>query len=590
MSSRRLSVPLDPPELHHRPSAAARSKKSHPEFNDGDDSGAPAAAEISKPSFKDQMRQSPVAGTGGGGGIVQRRLEPTSNTQDTPSVDATLVSADATLISDSRLSYEERIQLRQQNLELQVELDRQRVANLQQQQQAALAPIPPPSSLLSKSVWIGLASVASVLFVALATAAGVCGTGYCSRGDGGDDGGGVSSSPPSPTMVATDSPVTVTSVRADSILSFINGITLFGRTLSYPSSSNAEERTLKWLIEDDLNTAVDDGPSLRQRYALGTLWFRQTPTTFGTADHATTWTTNIDECQWHGVDCDAMGRVTVLDLSYVPNVRGQIPNDLGLLTDLTRLLLSGNQLTGTIPSSLGVLTALTELQLLDNRLNGSIPSSLGALTGLMNLELSSNQLSGTIPPSFGGLTALARLNLSVNQLNGAIPWSSLVSLTALTTLGMQRNQLSGAIPSSFGALTALTELWLPANRLGGTIPSSLGALTALRQLWLYDSQLSGTIPSSLGALTALTVLELSINQLSGTIPSSFGALTALNDLALNMNMLTGTIPSSLGALTALNILHLFNNAFTGTIPSSLDALTALTDFQLHDNRLIGTVP
>jgi hypothetical protein len=105
------------------------------------------------------------------------------------------------------------------------------------------------------------------------------------------------------------------------------------------------------------------------------------------------------------------------------NVRGKIPADLGLLTDLTILLsLSGNQLSGTIPSSLGALTALNGLWLWDNQLSGTIPSSLGALAALTGLYLNSNQMSFTIPSSLGTLTALTSLRVQNNRLVGTMPF------------------------------------------------------------------------------------------------------------------------------------------------------------------------
>jgi hypothetical protein len=112
--------------------------------------------------------------------------------------------------------------------------------------------------------------------------------------------------------------------------------------LTYPSSNRAEERAIRWLVEDVLGTFVDDQQSLRQRYALATLWFLNTTTHFGTDSHATTWTTNLDECEWFNVRCDADGRVMDMEL-LASNVRGQIPADLGLLTDLTILSLERNQ-------------------------------------------------------------------------------------------------------------------------------------------------------------------------------------------------------------------------------------------------------
>lgn len=155
-------------------------------------------------------------------------------------------------------------------------------------------------------------------------------------------------------------------------------------------------------------------------------------------------TTNLDECVWSNVTCDVGGRVTALNLDE-QNVWGQIPDDLGLLTDLTYLDLESNRLTGTIPSSLGLMTALVELGLDRNVLQGIIPFSMGDLTALESLQLWGNKLSGTIPSSFQ-------------------------SLTALTSLGMIDNVLTGTIPSSLSALMALRILHLFDNRLVGTVP------------------------------------------------------------------------------------------------------------------------
>jgi hypothetical protein len=50
--------------------------------------------------------------------------------------------------------------------------------------------------------------------------------------------------------------------RAGAILLFINGITtLSRRTVTYLSSSSAEELAVQWLVEDDFGTAEDDEPS-----------------------------------------------------------------------------------------------------------------------------------------------------------------------------------------------------------------------------------------------------------------------------------------------------------------------------------------
>lgn len=64
------------------------------------------------------------------------------------------------------------------------------------------------------------------------------------------------------------------------------------------------------------------------------------------------------------------------------DLTGTISSSVGLLTALTRLLLSRNKLTGTISASIFQLTALTALHLNLNKLNGTIPSGIGLLKAL----------------------------------------------------------------------------------------------------------------------------------------------------------------------------------------------------------------
>ena len=55
---------------------------------------------------------------------------------------------------------------------------------------------------------------------------------------------------------------------------------------------------------------------------------------------------------------------------------GEIPPELGGLSNLTELSLDNNQLTGTIPKELGSLANLQELYLGGNLLTGCVPAGL----------------------------------------------------------------------------------------------------------------------------------------------------------------------------------------------------------------------
>ena len=78
---------------------------------------------------------------------------------------------------------------------------------------------------------------------------------------------------------------------------------------------------------------------------------------------------------------------------------GEIPPELGGLSNLTGLFLSDNELTGEIPPGLGGLVQPeSELDLADNQLTGEIPTELGEpLQPASELYLGGNLLTGCVP-------------------------------------------------------------------------------------------------------------------------------------------------------------------------------------------------
>ena len=344
-------------------------------------------------------------------------------------------------------------------------------------------------------------------------------------------------------------------------------------------------------ISGTVNVTVDDDditPVLSEREVLEVLYAETGGDSWSESGN---WSSNIPDTtdldDLYGVTV-SNGRVTRLLLSS-NELSGQIPPELGQLTNLERLQLHKNQLSGQIPPELGQLTNLTQLWLFNNQLSGSIPTELGQLTNLRLLQLYDNQLSGEIPPELGQLTKLTLLELYLNELGGEIP-PELGQLTGLTQLWLHRNQLSGSIPTELGQLTKLTSLHLYLNELGGEIPAELGQLTNLRLLQLHDNQLSGEIPPELGQLTKLTWLHLYLNELSGEIPPELGQLTNLTRLSLTNNELSGEIPPELGQLSSLGGLDLHENQLRGEIPPELGQLTNLTRLRLHGNELSGEIP
>ena len=92
-------------------------------------------------------------------------------------------------------------------------------------------------------------------------------------------------------------------------------------------------------------------------------------------DASDNWLSDAPLGEWEGVLTNDDGRVGDLSLSD-NGLTGEIPPELGSLSNLARLYLGGNALSGEIPAELGSLSNLTNLRLLSNDLSGCVPSSL----------------------------------------------------------------------------------------------------------------------------------------------------------------------------------------------------------------------
>ena len=302
----------------------------------------------------------------------------------------------------------------------------------------------------------------------------------------------------------------------------------------------------------------------------------------------TNWLTNAPVGQWYGVTTDANGWVTELNLTS-NQLKGEMPPELGSLTNLKVLALGGNELTGTIPTWLGSLANLEELYLWGNELTGEIPSELGNLANLKVLALDGNELTGTIPTWLGSLANLEELYLWGNELTGEIP-AELGSLANLEELHLADNQLTGEVPVELGNLANLKVLALSGNELTGTIPTWLGSLANLEELYLWGNELTGEMPSELGNLVNLTELRIGGNQLSGEIPPELVNLASLQGLDLYGNQLDGEIPAELGNLANLTWLYLGGNQLRGEIPPELGNLANLEVLDLDSSQLSGEIP
>ncbi|CAL9023438.1 unnamed protein product [Prunus brigantina] len=103
-------------------------------------------------------------------------------------------------------------------------------------------------------------------------------------------------------------------------------------------------------------------------------------------------------------------------------LNGELPLSLSNLNNITNLILFANRFTGPLlPSLLPNWTKVVYLQLQHNSFSGNIPPEIGLLSDLRRLDLSRNHLSGSIPLTLSNLSNIQILNLSNNNLNGPFP-------------------------------------------------------------------------------------------------------------------------------------------------------------------------
>ncbi|XVE80708.1 hypothetical protein DITRI_Ditri15bG0002400 [Diplodiscus trichospermus] len=293
-----------------------------------------------------------------------------------------------------------------------------------------------------------------------------------------------------------------------------------------------------------------------------------------------------DPClsSWTGVICSTIqddGYLHVQELRMLNlNLSGNLPPELGQLSNLTTLNFMWNNFTGSIPKEIGNLKSLQFLLLSGNQLSGPFADELGYLPRLLIFQVDWNQISGPLPPSFANLISCGHFHMNNNSISGQIP-IELSTMPQLQHLLLDNNNLSGYLPPQFSQMPNLKIIQLDNNNFGGTqIPPSYGNISTLVKLSLRNCNLEGVIPD-FSSIEPLRYLDLSHNQLNGEIPTNklSDNMTAID---LSYNLLNGSIPSNLSGLPQLQKLSLESNLLSGDVPSNIMQViiaTIIIDFR-----------
>ena len=145
------------------------------------------------------------------------------------------------------------------------------------------------------------------------------------------------------------------------------------RTPSTPGSGDAPTATDTPVPATPTAPPAASGPAETDREALVALYNAADGENWNRSDN---WLSDAPLGEWEGVTTNDDGRVTKL-LFIGNNIGGELPAELGSLSNLTHLLLGGGGLSGELPAELGSLSNLRTLELAGNyQLSGCVPSSL----------------------------------------------------------------------------------------------------------------------------------------------------------------------------------------------------------------------
>ncbi|MEE9371759.1 MAG: T9SS type A sorting domain-containing protein [Saprospiraceae bacterium] len=360
------------------------------------------------------------------------------------------------------------------------------------------------------------------------------------------------------------------------------------------------------------------------------------------------WAEGCEICEWYGVECDSMKRVTGLYLPF-NKLKNEIPEKIGNLTHLNTLILDQNSIVGMLPQSIYSLSNLSYLILSNNNISDTLSNKIDQLSGLKWLLLNNNNIYGRIPKNVGNLLNINQLLLNSNNLDGVIP-PSLGNLSKVRNLHLNDNNLSGCIPDTLSAFCG-RDIDLSENiclshggsfrrfcaRESCTINMIIGCGTCddgiqnqdekgidcggeacepciscfemtdyTPLMAFYDATNGQEWMNNEGwgencnycqwygvqcdSMKKVKNLLLPLNGLKGELPTDITELDHLEGLILDLNELKGSLPFDIGNLSKLKFFSVSSNRIEGSIPSSIGNLKEMSWLLLNNNMISGVIP
>nr|GEY23678.1 leucine-rich repeat-containing protein [Tanacetum cinerariifolium] len=300
---------------------------------------------------------------------------------------------------------------------------------------------------------------------------------------------------------------------------------------------------------------------------------------------------DLSDNKFGGALSPGFGKLINLESLYLNNgdfLQGNIPEEIGNLTQLREFSLQKNRFSGRIPSLLVNLTKLESLDLSENSFSFEIPTFIGRLINLTALDLSRNQFTGEIPSAMQDLKKLKILRLHNNMLAGEIPtWLFKIRTLKDLYIGGKGSNLIWNNTTKVDPRCSLHEISMPSCGISGQIPEWISLQKELYLIDLSNNKLEGRFPDWLAKRNSIEVLFLSYNNFRGSIPPRLFESFGLLHLDLSRNNFSGELPKNIGNAKRLGWLFLSENNLSGRLPTSISKLDNLKFLDLSKNKFFG---
>ncbi|XP_066138522.1 protein toll-like [Euwallacea fornicatus] len=305
---------------------------------------------------------------------------------------------------------------------------------------------------------------------------------------------------------------------------------------------------------------------------------------------------------------DHVPKLRLLDMTS--NYITSIPNGVFQeLSNLTKLMLFGNNISSISRSKFSGLTNLMLLELSWNQLEEVPEDTFADLRNLINISLRGNHIrrfysytfinnnllqnirlgnnSGVVMENgiFANLTALVTVELSGNKLE-AIPENLFEDCVVLREVDLSGNSFTTLPGGVFRNSKKMIKLNLSQNKLMYLPDDVFASMVNLKELKLYGNRLNIISDNLLRNLDRLESLYLQKNEISEIRLNAFSALKHLKYLDMSTNKWNNSyfLPiTPLWSLTDVEIMLLSHNQLTD-VPQLLTALY-LTTLNISHNLI-----